>query len=159
MSVISEETYVGFEPRIVGFICNWGAYSGLEMAGMNKTRYAPNVQFIRLMCLGRVRVGLVLKAFELGADGVMLMGCPSGSCRYEFGIGKAKELVVQVGGVLNLLGVGSQRLFLVEVPLGGGPFLVRRINTFVRRIKNLGPSPVKHIQKRDESIQDVLNQS
>ena len=159
MSVISEETYVGFEPRIVGFICNWGAYSGLEMAGMNKTRYAPNVQFVRLMCLGRVHAGLVLKAFELGADGVMLMGCPSGSCRYEFGIGKTKELVAQVGAILNLLGVGSQRLFLVEVPLGGGAFLARRVNAFVRRIESLGPSPVKYAQKQDESIQDVLSLS
>lgn len=131
------------EPRIVGFICNWGAYSGLEMAGVKKMKYAPNVQITRLMCLGRVSTGLVLKAFELGADGVLLLGCPSGSCHYEFGIDRSKETVAQIKKMLNLLGLGSKRVHLVEVPPGEGDFVTRRINTFEKRIRELGPSPIK----------------
>lgn len=133
------------EPRIVGFVCNWGAYSGLEMAGVKKLKYAPNVQMIRLMCLGRISTGLVLKAFEFGADGVLLLGCPSGSCHYEFGIDRTKESVAQIKKMLNLLGLGSKRVHLVEVPPGEGNFVARRINRFEKRIRELGPSPIKYI--------------
>ena len=80
------------KPRIVGFVCNWGAYSGVEMAGVHKREYPASVKLVRVMCLGRLHLGLVLKAFELGADGVMLLGCPTENCHYESGMEKTKEL-------------------------------------------------------------------
>jgi len=132
-----------FEPKIVGFVCNWGAYSALEAAGLAKTRYAPNVRLIRLMCMGRVHTGMLLKAFELGADGVLLLGCPPGSCHYEFGIDRTKESVAETKKMLNLLGMGSKRVHLVEVPQGDGDFVAHRIDVFVKRTKGLGPSPIK----------------
>ncbi len=132
-----------FEPRIAGFVCNWGAYSGLEMAGVNQQRYSSNVHLVRLMCLGRVSTGMVLKAFELGADGVLLLGCPSGSCHYEFGVDRSREEVSQIKKMLNMLGMGSKRIHLVEAPANDGEFVARRINAFEKRIRDLGPSPVK----------------
>ena len=150
------KTTAEFEPRIVGFVCNWGAYSGLEMAGINHHKYASNVQLIRLMCLGRVSTGMVLKAFELGADGVLLLGCPSGNCHYEFGVDRAKEEVSQIKRMLNMLGMGSKRVHLVEVPAGDGEFVARRINLFEKRIRELGPSPVecssKSIAVKDDTL-------
>lgn len=140
------------EPRIVGFVCNWGAYSALEMAGINRTKYAPNVHLMRLMCLGRVHSGLVMKAFELGADGVLLLGCPSGTCHYEFGVDRTKEVVAQTKKMLNLLGLGSKRIHLVEVPPGDGDFVARRINRFEKRIKDLGPSPIKYLPRQIELV-------
>jgi F420-non-reducing hydrogenase iron-sulfur subunit len=138
----------GFEPRIVGFVCNWGAYSGLEMAGINRQKYAPNVQLIRLMCLGRVHPGMVLKAFEMGADGVLLLGCPSGSCHYEFGVDRTRESVAQIKKMLNLLGMGSKRVHLVEVPPGDGEFVAQRINAFEKRVRKIGPSPIKYVPRQ-----------
>ncbi|MFO8101773.1 MAG: hydrogenase iron-sulfur subunit [Dehalococcoidia bacterium] len=138
----------GFEPRIAGFVCNWGAYSALDMAGVNRKKYTPNIQFIRLMCLGRVHAGLILKAFELGADGVMLLGCPSGSCHYEFGVDKARKLIVPVGKMLNVLGLGSRRLHLAQIPADDADLVAREINSFERRIRRLGPSPIKYGNSR-----------
>lgn len=138
----------GAEPRIVGFVCNWGAYSALEMAGVNRVKYSPDVHLIRLMCLGRVHPGLILKAFELGADGVLLLGCPAGNCHYEFGIDRTKETVAQTKKILNLLGMGSKRVHLVEVPAGDAEFVARRINAFVKRTQDLGPSPVKYVAQQ-----------
>ncbi|MFA4836259.1 MAG: hydrogenase iron-sulfur subunit [Dehalococcoidia bacterium] len=138
----------GFDPRIVGFVCNWDAYSALEAAGTERTSYAPNVRLIRLMCLGRVHTGLVLKAFELGADGVVLLGCSSGNCHYEFGIERTKQTVAETKKMLNLLGLGSKRVHLVEVPAGDRDFVARRINAFVKRTRELGPSPVKYAPKQ-----------
>jgi F420-non-reducing hydrogenase iron-sulfur subunit len=63
-----------FEPRIVGFLCNWCSYSGADLAGTSRVKYPPNVDIIRVMCSGRVDPTFILKAFEKGADGVMVCG-------------------------------------------------------------------------------------
>jgi len=134
---------MNIEPRIVGFVCNWGAYSGVEMAGVNKREYPASVKLVRVACLGRLHLGLVLKAFEMGADGVMLLGCPPGDCYYESGIERAKELFSQAGKVLHLLGVDPKRLALVEVPLGRDDVFARRVSAFVKSISRAGSSPLR----------------
>ncbi|MFC2003790.1 hydrogenase iron-sulfur subunit [Chloroflexota bacterium] len=137
-----EYSTTDFEPRIVGFVCNWSAYSGVEMAGVNREEYPPNIRLARLMCLGRLHLGLILKAFELGADGVMLLGCPPEDCHYESGIVRVKEVFTQARKMLNLLGIEQRRLALVEVPLGRGDLLASRVSDFVKRIKKEGSSPM-----------------
>ena len=131
------------EPRIVGFVCNWGAYSGVEMAGERKREYPASVRLIRVTCLGRLHLGLVLKAFELGADGVILLGCPPQKCYYESGMEKAKELFTEAKKVIHLLGIDPKRLDLVEVPLGRADVLTRRVSTFVKRISRAGSSRLR----------------
>ena len=131
------------EPHIVGFVCNWGAYSGVEMAGVHKRQYPASVKLVKVTCLGRLHLGLVLKAFELGADGVMLLGCPPEDCYYESGMERAKELFTQARKVLHLLGIDPKRLALVEVPLGRGDVLAKRVSTFVKRISEAGSSRLR----------------
>ena len=132
---------INVAPRIVGFVCNWEAYSGVEMAGVNKQEYPADIKLVRLMCLGRLHLGIVLRAFELGADGVMLLGCPLERCNYEHGMEKTKEMFAQTRKVLHLLGIDPKRLALVEVPLGGGDIVAREISAFARRIGKAGTSP------------------
>ena len=143
MTEPNEYQDIDFEPRIVGFVCNWGAYSGVEMAGVNRKEYSTSVRLVKVMCLGRLHLGLILKAFELGADGVMLLGCQSDDCHYESGIAMAKELFTQAGKVLNLLGIDQKRLDLVEVPLGRGDLLAKQVSTFARRVGKVGSSPLQ----------------
>jgi F420-non-reducing hydrogenase iron-sulfur subunit len=138
MTKLKEHTGVDFEPRIIGFVCNWGAYSGVEMAGVNRKEYPASVKLVKVMCLGRLHLGLILKAFELGADGVMLLGCQPEDCHYESGIAMAKELFTQTKKILNLLGIDQKRLALLEVPLGRGDLLAKQVSTFVRRIGKVG---------------------
>jgi len=128
------------KPHIIGFVCNWSAYSGVEMAGTHRTEYPTSFNLIRLMCLGRLHLGLVLKAFELGADGVMLLACPQGDCHYDSGTERAKEIVFQARKVLRLLGIDPKRLALVEVPLGGGDVFARRVSAFAKQINGTGAS-------------------
>ena len=136
MMKLREYPATDFEPHIVGFVCNWSAYSGVEMAGVNREEYPPNIRLVRL------HLGLILKAFELGADGVMLLGCPPDDCHYESGITSAKEVFTQASKMLNLLGIDPKRLALVEVPLGRGGFLARKVSTFVKHISQAGSSPL-----------------
>ena len=65
---------MSFEPKIIGFLCNWCSYAGADLAGTSRKKYAPNVRVIRVMCSGRVEPSFILKAFELGADGVLVSG-------------------------------------------------------------------------------------
>jgi F420-non-reducing hydrogenase iron-sulfur subunit len=65
---------MSFEPKIVGFLCNWCSYAGADLAGTARKKYAPNVRVIRVMCSGRVEPSFILKAFEQGADGVLVCG-------------------------------------------------------------------------------------
>ena len=63
-----------FEPKIVVFLCNWCSYAAADLAGTSRRKYAPNVRVIRVMCSGRVEPTFILKAFQLGADGVLVCG-------------------------------------------------------------------------------------
>ncbi len=118
---------------IVGFVCNWGAYSGVEMAGARHAEYPASVRLLRVPCLGRLHAGNVLKAFELGADGVMLLACPPAECRYESGT-KVKELFAQAQDLLHLLGIDRERLALLEVPVGKSETFVREVAAFIKRV-------------------------
>lgn len=68
------DTNDSFEPRIVGFLCNWCSYAGADAAGTGRMKYAPNLRVIRVMCSGRVAPELVIRTFREGADGVMVLG-------------------------------------------------------------------------------------
>ena len=88
------ETKVEFDPKIVGFLCNWCAYAGADLAGVSRLQYPPNVRIIRVMCSGRIDPTFVLEAFKEGADGVLVAGChlPS-DCHYLSGNFKAQRRI------------------------------------------------------------------
>jgi len=65
---------VEFEPKIIAFCCNWCAYAGADLAGVSRLQYPPTVRIIRLMCTGRMNPVFILKAFQWGADGVLVSG-------------------------------------------------------------------------------------
>jgi len=62
------------EPVIIGFLCNWCAYAGADLAGVSRLQYPPNMRAIRVMCSGMVHPNLVVEALEKGADGVLVLG-------------------------------------------------------------------------------------
>jgi F420-non-reducing hydrogenase iron-sulfur subunit len=64
----------GYEPLIIGFLCNWCAYAGADLAGTSRIQYPPNIRIIRVMCTGMVHPNLVIHALTNGADGVLIAG-------------------------------------------------------------------------------------
>ncbi len=63
-----------FQPKIVGFLCTWCAYTGADLAGTARVKYPANLRAIRVMCTGRVDPQFALDAFAHGADGVLVAG-------------------------------------------------------------------------------------
>src|SRR4030066_1428700 len=102
-----------YEPRIVAFCCNWCSYAGADLAGTTRIQYPPNVRIVRVMCSGRVDPAFVLKAFELGADGVLVAGCHPADCHYINGNEKAAMRGACLSPFREDAGIESQR-FRIE---------------------------------------------
>jgi F420-non-reducing hydrogenase iron-sulfur subunit len=128
-----------FEPRIVGFLCNWCSYTGADLAGVSRMKSAPNLRTIRVMCSGRVDPTLVLRAFQLGADGVLVAGCHPGDCHYQEGNYKAMRRVLLLKRVLRQFGIDERRLRLEWISASEGEKFARVANEFTEQVRALGP--------------------
>lgn len=130
-----------FEPRIVGFCCNWCAYAGADLAGIGRMQYPPNLRMIRVMCSGSVEPEHILEAFREGADGVFIGGCHFGDCHYESGNYKTLRKVLLTRKLLSQLGLEPQRLRLEWVSAAEGQRFSQVVTDLVEEIKRLGPNP------------------
>lgn len=127
------------EVRLLGICCNWSPYACYNAAGMARMEFPPNFRLIRVMCIGRINQALILRAFEYGADGVILLECNDEDCRYGPGPEVGHENVRRVRKLLHLLGIGQQRL--VEKSFGAHERneLVSALREFAEDIGRLGP--------------------
>ena len=128
-----------FEPKIVGFLCNWCSYRAADLAGSARINHAPNVRIIRVMCSGRVDPTFVLKALSLGADGVMIAGCHPGECHYIEQNYKAMRRFHMLKHTLRMMGVEEERVKLVWASAAEGQQLAESIDELVAGIKKVGP--------------------
>ena len=85
MSESKGESKTEFDPKILGFLCNWCSYAGADLAGVSRNQYPPNVRVIRVMCSGRIDPVFVMDALIRGIDGVLILGCHLGDCHYGEG--------------------------------------------------------------------------
>ena len=132
-----------FEPQIVAFCCNWCTYAAADLAGTSRVHYPPNVTIVRVMCSSMVNPIYVLKAFEGGADGVLVAGCHHTDCHYIDGPVKCDATVDKLRKVLHVLGLEDERLRRELVAASEGVVFARIIKEMVEQLKKLGPSPFK----------------
>jgi len=130
---------LNFEPKIVGFLCNWCSYRGADMAGTARKKYAPNVRVVRVMCSGRVDPTFVLKAFQQGADGVLILGCHPGDCHYSEGNYKTARRVPLLKKMLEQLGIEEERVRLDWVSAAEGGRFASIVNEMTAKVRELGP--------------------
>jgi F420-non-reducing hydrogenase iron-sulfur subunit len=137
----------GFEPKIIGFLCNWCSYAGADLAGVSRIQYPPNIRIIRVMCSGRIDPAFVLEAFKDGADGVLVAGChlPS-DCHYISGNFKAMRRINLLKRVLKDFGIEPERLRLEWVSASEGDKWAAVVRSMVEDLKELGPSRVKTME-------------
>lgn len=129
----------GFEPVIIGFLCNWCSYTGADLAGVARLQYPPNLRPIRVMCSGMVSPDLVVEAFTQGADGVIVMGCHPGECHYLEGNVKAAARVNVVNLFLSDRGIDPKRFSLRWISSAEASVFAKLVTEFTGTIQRLGP--------------------
>jgi F420-non-reducing hydrogenase iron-sulfur subunit len=132
-----------FEPKILGFFCNWCTYAGADLAGVSRLQYPPNIRVIRVMCSGTVSPHHVLRAFQKGADGVLIGGCHIGDCHYLRGNYMTIKRINFLQELLKFTGFESGRLHLEWISAAEGPKLAQTVRDFTEKIRKMGPSRLK----------------
>ena len=130
-----------FEPRILGFLCNWCSYAGADLAGVSRMQYPPNLRVVRVMCSGRVDPAVVADSLLKGLDGVLVTGCHINDCHYisgNFYTQQRMNLLTQLLDSTQLKG----RVKLEWVSASEGARFAEVVRSFTENIRALGPTPV-----------------
>jgi F420-non-reducing hydrogenase iron-sulfur subunit len=128
-----------FEPKILGFLCTWCSYTGADLAGTARMRYPSNLRAVRVPCSGRVAPEMILRAFDHGADGVLVLGCHIGECHYENGNHRAAKRLPILRALMAFAGLEPDRLRLDWVSASEGERFARIVSEFTEAVRRLGP--------------------
>jgi coenzyme F420-reducing hydrogenase delta subunit len=132
-----------FEPEITAFYCLYCGYMAADTAGALQLQYPANVKFVRLPCTGKTDIRYLLEAFEQGADGVYVVGCPLGNCHHVRGNERGRARVKRAQKMLDDIGLGAARLDMFFMSGSQGQAFAIAAQTMTDRIRALGPNPLK----------------
>jgi len=132
-----------WQPEIIAFCCNYCAYAAADLAGARRMQYPPNVRIIHLPCTGKLAMEYILAAFERGIDGVLVAGCLEGGCHFQEGNLRARRRTDKVRQILDEIGVGAERLLMVNLSAAMAPTFVESVQKILQTVRDLGPNPLK----------------
>lgn len=128
-----------YEPKIIAYLCTWCSYTGADTAGIARLKSPANIRAIRVPCSGRVSPELILRTFDQGADGVLVLGCHIGECHYESGNHRTAKRLPALHALLNFVGLEPERLHLDWVSASEGERYSRIVTEFTESVRALGP--------------------
>ena len=137
--VQQQDTNGSFEPKIIGFLCNWCSYAAADKAGTSQKPYPPNVYVVKVMCSGRIEPEFILNAYKEGADGVIILACHPGDCHYKEGNYRAVQRHQMLLRLLKQQGIEPERCRFDYVSAGEGEKFVAVLNEAIEDVKKLGP--------------------
>ena len=143
-----------YVPNIVAFCCNWCSYAGADLAGSSRLSYPANVKIIRVPCSCRVNPMFVLKAFQRGADGVILCGCHPGDCHYVTGNYYTRRRMALLFNFLDYMGIEKERTRVEWVSAAEGAKFSAVMNDFAKTINELGENKKLTDLRVKEKIDD-----
>ena len=127
-----------YRPLIVAFCCNWCSYAGADLAGSSRLSYPADVKIIRVPCSCRINPLFVLRAFQRGADGVIIAGCHPGDCHYTSGHYIARRRMAVLFSMLDYLGIERQRTRVEWISAAEGAKFSKTMNEFAETVASLG---------------------
>ncbi len=131
------------EFKIVSFVCNWGPHVAYQALQDRRADIPLDIKMVRIPCSGRITKALLFKPFEMGADGVVLLGCKSGTCRYGTGTTSAEQNTAETRRLLELLGLGADRMQLGNFLPDEPDALLSFLTSFTERVRRMGRSPIR----------------
>jgi F420-non-reducing hydrogenase iron-sulfur subunit len=133
----------GWEPEIIAFCCNYCAYAAADLAGSKRMQYPTSVRIIHTPCTGKIEMEHILDAFLKGIDGILVAGCLEGGCHFLEGNLRARKRTDRIREMLSEIGVGGERLKMVNLSAAMAPTFVESVQEMVNTVRALGPSPLK----------------
>ena len=133
----------GWQPQVIAFCCNYCAYAAADLAGARRMQYPPNVRVIHMPCTGKLEMEHILEAFEDGIDGILVAGCLEGGCHFQEGNLRARKRTDRIRAMLDEIGIGANRLRMVNLSAAMAPTFVERVKEIVAEVSKLGPNPLK----------------
>jgi F420-non-reducing hydrogenase iron-sulfur subunit len=132
-----------WQPEIIAFCCNFCAYAAADLAGSRRMQYPASVRVVHVPCTGKIEMEHILGAFERGIDAVLIAGCLEGGCHFLEGNLRAKKRSEYLRDMLDQIGVGRERLRMVNLSAAMAPTFVERVKEIVETVKVLGPNPLR----------------
>ena len=140
MSSIEKVEKEEFKPLIVAFCCNWCSYAGADLAGTSRLNYPANVKIIRVPCSCRVNTNFIIRAFQKGADGVVIAGCHPGDCHYSTGNYYTRRRFSIFINLLEYLGIEKERFKIVWISAAEANKFATVMNEVLENVYKLGPN-------------------
>lgn len=129
--------------RIIAYCCHYCAYAAADLAGVLRLAYPGEPHIVELPCTGRIDPLEVLRAFEFGADGVMVAGCLEGDCHFRAGNLNARRRVERIRWLLERVGIEPDRIEMVNMSSAMGRQFAEAATRITDRVRSLGPSPLR----------------
>ena len=140
---VPAQVAVTWQPRLIAFCCNYCAYAAADLAGSRRMQYPSNVRVVHVPCTGKIEMEHILGAFEKGIDGVLIAGCLEGGCHFVEGNLRAKRRTEYLREMLDEIGVGRERLCMVNLSAAMAPTFALRVKEIVETVTSLGPNPLR----------------
>lgn len=132
------------KPIILAFCCHFCAYAAADLAGSMRLKYPAEVRVLRLPCTGKVEIDFLMRAFERGADGVVVAGCLEGGCHFQEGNLRARKRTERVKGYMKEIGLEPERLEMFNLSSAEGTRFAEIIQEMGERLTKLGLSPLRN---------------
>jgi F420-non-reducing hydrogenase iron-sulfur subunit len=140
-----------WEPELIAFCCSYCAFSAAALAGSKRLQYPAGVRIISTPCTGKLEMEHILEAFEKGIDGVLVVGCLEGGCHFVEGNLRARKRTDRIRAMIEEIGVGGERLRMVNVSDAMASAFVQHIQEAVDTIRALGPNPLKMPEQKESA--------
>ena len=133
--------------KIIGFLCNWCSYAGADLAGVSRFKYPADIRVLRVMCTGRLDPYFVLRAFEEGADGVLISGCHIGDCHYINANHWTMRRADKLWDRLEKLGIRPERMQLEWISSAEGARFARVMRDLEEMRQRVTPEEIYHTKE------------
>lgn len=140
MSSVEKVEKEEFKPLIVAFCCNWCSYAGADLAGTSRLNYPANVKIIRVPCSCRVNTNFIIRAFQKGADGVVIAGCHPGDCHYSTGNYYTRRRFSVFINLLEYMGIEKERFKIDWISAAEANKFATVMNKVLENVHRLGPN-------------------
>ena len=143
---------MAYDPKIIAFLCTWCSYTGADTAGIARLKSPANIRAVRVPCSGRVAPEIIMRTFDQGADGVLVLGCHIGECHYDSGNHRTAKRLPILRSLMAFAGLEPERLRLDWVSASEGERFSRIVNEFADTVRALGPVKWR-VERRERGVE------